>query len=761
MSSDIPIDDTEPIQPLRQLLSIDDDTGVRFDIQWQKLRYNDQHVHGLGYRIRDKRSIQRNQPVSWIWAHGADVVQRTIDGQEIRYFLCRRCHQRSPRLGLFVVNGTDHIRRHLEKRHRQFKDGERPLPPSFANPFSAAAGAVTTRACNLMEPMYERVDERDYQSKLVDWAISQDLTFRQVTHEETRHILAYQQPQLLKILPSSHSTLVDYIKQAYQERQEQLRDTLRSAQSKIHISFDIWASTNGLSLLGVVGHFLDADRQHRTALLGLPRLRGKHSGENIANRLARIIDDYRLASKLGLFQMDNASNNNACMEHLMLLVPGLSDQARLRCLGHIINLVVKAIIFGEGITDFERRVLGCSNKDHYKLWRGLSAIGKVHNNVRGILRSDQRRQDFADCQAEALEEDEMYNHYELLLDGGVRWNAVYHMLRRAKKLRRAFERFFKLHVMAPNDAQKYDHTLDKLEDHDWLEIDRFLKLLKSFKTISTEMQGNTTQTCQEGSYGALWEVFTSMNHLSEVLMYEEVAVQNEQSRYADGVRMGLQKLNSYWDQMRMNEHHAAAVVLHPEYKDQWFTDKWRKFPQWKAGALANVEFLFDKYVEDAAADTDEDEPGPTRRKVPERHQHRCTSSDDEAPDWRASQAVDRAYTAPKRGKKAKLTTELQRYYDDGLEPDNTVPDPRVWWLDAKRQRDYPTLCQMAMDLFSAPAMSSECERVFSQAKKLVTDERNRLAADTIEACECQKNWLRHGIIRCKPASIPNPVDQPH
>ena len=106
----------------------------------------------------------------------------------------------------------------------------------------------------------------------------------------------------------------------------------------------------------------------------------------------------------------------------------------------------------------------------------------------------------------------------------------------------------------------------------------------------------------------------------------------------------------------------------------------------------------------------------------------------------------------------KLTTKLQRYYDDGLEPDGTVPDPRVWWLDSKRQRDYPTLYHMAMDLFSAPAMSSECERVFSQAKKLVTDECNRLAADTIEACECQKNWLRHGIIHCKLASNTKPIN---
>ena len=748
-SAFIPIvDDVVIHEPIHRAPSLGS-TGAHFDIQWERLYYNHQRIHGLGYRIRDKRSVQKNQPPSWIWEHGADLEQRTTDREIQRFFLCRRCHQRSPQSGLFIINGNDHIRRHLEKRHRQFKDGEHVLPARLANPFVAAT--VAGDSTSFVDPICTRIDEADYQKKLVDWAICQDLTFRQVTHKDTRNLLAYQRPQLLSALPSSHGTLVEYIKQSHQQRRDQLQDLLLSAQSRIHISFDIWMSTNGLSLLGVVSHFLNANMQHRTALLGLPRLRGSHSGENIASRLARIIQNYKISQKLGLFQMDNASNNNTCMERLMALVPGIHEQARLRCLGHIFNLVVKAIVFGEGINDFERQLLGCSSRDHYKLWSSLSAIGKIHNNVRWILRSDRRRQDFADCQAEALEDDEIYSHYELILDGGVRWNAVYNMLRRAKKLRKAFEHFFRLHVEAPKDPQKYDHTLDKLDDSDWMEIDRFLTLLKPFKTISTQMQGNADLVNHEGSYGALWEVFTSMNHLSEILTCEEAAVHNEESRYADGIRMGLQKLNSYWDQMRMNEHYAAAVMLHPEYKDQWFTDKWRRFPQWKLGALANIELLFDKYVEEAAGDTDDgDESGPIRRKVPEQHQSHPDSSDDEAAlDWRASQAVDRAYTAPRGRKKMKLTTELQRYYDDGLEPHNTVPDPRVWWQDPRRQRDYPTLCRMAIDLFSAPAMSSECERVFSQAKKLVTDERNRLAADTIEACECQKNWLQHGLVDCK------------
>ena len=231
------------------------------------------------------------------------------------------------------------------KQHRQFKDGERSTQFRPSHSFSAAAGAVSIEASNLMGPLQQPINERDYQRQLIDWAISQDLTFRLVTHAETRSSLAYTEPQLLKIIPNSHSTLADHIRQAYQQRREQLRDILHSAQSNIHISFDICTSTTGLSLVGIVGHFLDAGKQHRTAVLGLPRIPGSHSSGNIANCLARTINDYQLTSNLGLFQMDNASNNNTCMEQLMLLVPEISSQARLRCLGHIINLVVKAIIW--------------------------------------------------------------------------------------------------------------------------------------------------------------------------------------------------------------------------------------------------------------------------------------------------------------------------------------------------------------------------------------------------------------------------------
>ena len=43
-------------------------------------------------------------------------------------------------------------------------------------------------------------------------------------------------------------------------------------------------------------------------------------------------------------------------------------------------------------------------------------------------------------------------------------------------------------------------------------------------------------------------------------------------------------------------------------------------------------------------------------------------------------------------------------------------------------------------------MSTEVERVFSQAKKMITAERNSLGYETVEACQIQKSLIKTKII---------------
>jgi hypothetical protein len=53
---------------------------------------------------------------------------------------------------------------------------------------------------------------------------------------------------------------------------------------------------------------------------------------------------------------------------------------------------------------------------------------------------------------------------------------------------------------------------------------------------------------------------------------------------------------------------------------------------------------------------------------------------------------------------------------------------------------------MALDILSIPAMSAEPERLFSSAKITITDRRNRLGIESIEAIECLKSWLSKGCV---------------
>jgi hypothetical protein len=64
-----------------------------------------------------------------------------------------------------------------------------------------------------------------------------------------------------------------------------------------------------------------------------------------------------------------------------------------------------------------------------------------------------------------------------------------------------------------------------------------------------------------------------------------------------------------------------------------------------------------------------------------------------------------------------------------------------YWLRQRRVKSTARLAQMGLDMVSIPAMSSECERVFSQAKLLITGQRGALRPDIIEATQCLRMWL--------------------
>ena len=61
----------------------------------------------------------------------------------------------------------------------------------------------------------------------------------------------------------------------------------------------------------------------------------------------------------------------------------------------------------------------------------------------------------------------------------------------------------------------------------------------------------------------------------------------------------------------------------------------------------------------------------------------------------------------------------------------------IWHHGGERHRlNDKSLHRYALDHLSCPAMATQCERVFSAAKRTLTPERNALGTQIIEACEC-------------------------
>lgn len=65
-----------------------------------------------------------------------------------------------------------------------------------------------------------------------------------------------------------------------------------------------------------------------------------------------------------------------------------------------------------------------------------------------------------------------------------------------------------------------------------------------------------------------------------------------------------------------------------------------------------------------------------------------------------------------------------------------------WWLEPQQQIGYPNLSKLALDILSIPGMSDEPERLFSDAKSLLTERRNKMGMELIEYIECLKSWLK-------------------
>ncbi|KAM4060918.1 restless-like transposase [Hirsutella rhossiliensis] len=160
---------------------------------------------------------------------------------------------------------------------------------------------------------------------------------------------------------------------AFLSKKQQLKEDLQRSRSRISISFDLWTSPNPYAILGVVAMWIDATGKRRSTVLGMRRVHGEHSGENLGSTVLELLTEYDIGGdQIGYFMLDNASSNDTAVEFILKeLCPWMKPQQRrhrrLRCLGHIVNLCCQAFLMGRNYGQhwFELEKIELALKDFF------------------------------------------------------------------------------------------------------------------------------------------------------------------------------------------------------------------------------------------------------------------------------------------------------------------------------------------------------------------------------------------------------------
>lgn len=306
----------------------------------------------------------------------------------------------------------------------------------------------------------------------------------------------------------------------------------------MHFSFDLWTSPNHRAFLGIIGHWIDPlTNTLKATLLGLRRFYGPHTGSNQASYFWDIATDYDLTRRIGHFVLDNASNNDTAVQQICDRLAELGihvdpRQRRLRCLGHILNLAVKAFLMGsdrssiEGFTqdddnsyDYENSDIN-ENSDEEAIrlivqWRKKGPIGKLRNCLLYIGRSPQRR-------------DRFHERCSLLYPGvkatspivgnHTRWHGDVDSIERAFQLRDAIEEFIANAIRLNQDNERGTQPgclqNDELTPGDWTTLREIFDILQPFRAWMKRLQGVTGQNhgCLAQQMEAIHEL---LSHLEE------------------------------------------------------------------------------------------------------------------------------------------------------------------------------------------------------------------------------------------------------
>jgi len=187
-----------------------------------------------------------------------------------------------------------------------------------------------------------------------------------------------------------------------------------------------------------------------------------------------------------------------------------------------------------------------------------------------------------------------------------------------------------------------------------------------------------------------------------------------QSFLSVSVRAGWEKLIELHTMLRKSFLYTSAIILHPGIRLDFFERIWtgEEVLAWAPEAREGLRRLWEVSYRQT------EPPMQIVQQIPKEDFHDFVFA------------------------RAEHLDEVDRYLRLDLSNFKSTQDAVEWWLS--RRQSFPTLSQLALDIFSIPATSSDFQTASSCAKSCLAD---RIPSPTtLEYRQCLKDWSQRGVI---------------
>ncbi|KAL1949782.1 hypothetical protein VTO73DRAFT_8663 [Trametes versicolor] len=546
---------------------------------------------------------------------------------------------------------------------------------------------------------------------------------------------------------------------------------LKGLPCRIHICVDGWTSPNILSFLGITAHW-HHDGKIRHVILDFVRLTALHTGKNLAESLINALREFGIEEKVFSVTCDNAENNTTMLKEMHVLVPKFcGDRVHVQCFGHVLNLVVKAIlsqftkpkpccIANATQTDSdneedededeqdEEDAVAADEADSAReaadqhiidalgddivdialteedLRLGRNALNKILTLSRRVWNSPSIRAELTRL-AQATDG---VNSEVLIRAVKTCWNTVTEVLERALEMREALGDLCDMAQFNKKTGARLRRYL--LTDEEWDILAQLSRLLDPFLFATKKISVSDRALVQD--------VIPYMDILTNLV---DKFRQDEQ--LAPSVRAAAQRgrviLDKYYTLTDETMIYCLAMILHPGHKLQYFRDEnWPE--EWINEAVELLHAEWRQYYKPAPPEQPEEAPADAPA-LSSKGKGKATASAQPSTGRKSAQASTEKATTElfasisNAGKSAKDALEV--YLE---EPKlTTVDDPLHHW-NLMLTSGNPWLARMALDFLSIPATSTDAERAFSRGHLTVSRLRHSMNEESVWTSTVLGSW---------------------